>query len=151
MTPLVSFCFRAQCGWLLVTLASPNFDLRRLTVSLGSFWRERRFEIPPSGYAATGQMSPTIIEIRSGIASWMRVRTLVSKAKSCETRQPVLPGAGRHIKRAVIEFWSVLSGRMFSLVEQPGYCRNIAGNFLARRWSEVRQQNPYREGFSNPP
>jgi hypothetical protein len=62
MTPLVSFCFRAQCGWLLVTLASPNFDLRRLTVSFGSFWRERRFEIPDLGYTATGQMSPTIIE-----------------------------------------------------------------------------------------
>ena len=38
MTPLVFFCFRDQCGWLLATLASPNFDLRRLTVSLGSFW-----------------------------------------------------------------------------------------------------------------
>jgi hypothetical protein len=34
--------------------------LRRLTVSLGSFWRERRFEIPALGYTATGQMSPTI-------------------------------------------------------------------------------------------
>src|SRR3984893_717092 len=38
---------------------------------------------------------------RGEISSVMRVRTLVSKAKSCATRQPVFR-ASRHIKRTVI-------------------------------------------------
>ena len=34
--------------------------------------------------------------VRSEIPSWMRVRTLVSKAKSCATRQPVFPCQSSH-------------------------------------------------------
>jgi hypothetical protein len=44
--------------------------------------------------------------VRSEISSWIRARTLVSKAKSCATKHPI-SRAGRHIKRAVIEFWCV--------------------------------------------
>ena len=74
-----------------------------LTTRGGSPVRESR----PPGSVRGASSNGCPYRDRSEISSWMRVTTLVSKAKSCATRQPMFR-ASRRIIRAVIKFWSVL-------------------------------------------
>jgi hypothetical protein len=73
-----------------------------LTTRGGSPVRESR----PPGSVRGASSNGCPYRDRSEISSWMRVRALVSKPKSCATRQPVFARQASH-KTRVIEFWSV--------------------------------------------
>jgi hypothetical protein len=78
-----------------------------LTTRGGSPVRESR----PPGSVRGASSNGCPYRHRSEISSWMRVPTLVSKAKSCATRQPVFPCQSSHktsCKRILERFLKML-------------------------------------------